>query len=82
MRKAKQDPEALLADASAECYADPLKWVLMMFDWGRGDLAGFDGPDIWQRDLLNQIKEGILTRRFDGVTPVDPFRSAVASGHG
>jgi hypothetical protein len=52
------------------------------FDWGHGELQGFDGPDDWQRDILNDIGKQVLERGFDGVTPVDPIREATASGHG
>jgi hypothetical protein len=33
-------------------YADPLRFVLYAFDWGEGDLVGWDGPDKWQRAAL------------------------------
>lgn len=74
--------DLLLADECAKYYADPLGWVLWAFDWGHGDLDGFDGPDEWQRDTLNDIGEQVRERGFDGVAPVDPIRESTASGHG
>lgn len=74
--------DLILADEAAGFYADPLGFVLWAFDWGHGELKGFDGPDQWQRDVLNDIAEGVSARRFDGVNPVDPIRVAVSSGHG
>lgn len=78
----KDDIEILLADDMARFYADPLGFVLYAYDWGSGDLKGFDGPDDWQRDVLNDLGRSVVARRFDGVNPVDPIRLAVSSGHG
>ena len=71
-----------IADEVAKYYANPLGFVLWAFDWGYGDLEGFDGPDIWQQHLLIRIGEQIMDRRFDGVNPVAPIQEAIASGHG
>jgi len=71
-----------LADECSQFYADPLGWVLWAFDWGHGELQGFEGPDQWQRDILIEIGEEVVERGFNGVTPVDPIREATASGHG
>ena len=55
--------------------AAPLPWVRAAFDWGKGELLDYDGPDTWQREILEDIGAGILT--------VDQaLRIAVASGHG
>ena len=78
----QEDIDLLLADDCARFYSDPLGWVMWAFDWGEGELRGFDGPDTWQRDILTGIQEGISARGFDGIVPVDPLRFAVASGHG
>lgn len=71
-----------LADLMAECYADPLRHVLVSYPWGSGSLAGFDGPDEWQRDFLNELSDDIKKRGFDGSTPVAPINYSTASGHG
>jgi hypothetical protein len=76
------DVDLMLADDISRFYADPLGFVLYAFDWGEGDLRGFDGPDEWQIDILNTIGQAVTVRKFDGVTPVDPIRVAVSSGHG
>ncbi len=34
---------------------DPYGWVLYAFPWGEGELAGFEGPDTWQREQLEAI---------------------------
>ncbi len=54
---------------------DPLKFVLYAFPWGHGELAEYKGPEKWQRDLLNDIKNGLIT--------VDQaIQISTASGHG
>lgn len=77
-----QDIEAILADNSAKYYDDPLGWVMWAFDWGYGDLKGFDGPDEWQKKWLVNLGKSIKSRNFDGVKAVKAVRKAVASGHG
>lgn len=74
--------DLILADECSRFYADPYGWVLWAFDWGHGDLDGFDGPDDWQRDTLVEIGQEVIKREFNGVDPVDPIREATASGHG
>lgn len=76
------DLDLQLADQCGQFYADPLGWVLWAFDWGHGELEGFDGPDDWQREWLREVGAAVRERRFDGVAPVDPIREATASGHG
>ena len=71
-----------LAGEISRFYADPLGFVKFAFDWGHGDLKGFDGPDVWQTDILTMIGDEVRARKFDGVNPVNPIRVAVASGHG
>ena len=71
-----------LAEECSGFYADPYGWVLWAFDWGHGELEGYDGPDVWQQEQLESIGAEVRARGFDGVTPVDPIRHATASGHG
>ena len=56
---------------------DPLEFVRLAFPWGEPNtqLEDKEGPDIWQIELLNDIKEGLKT-------PDQVIREAVASGHG
>ena len=42
-----------LADDCEKFYNDPYGWVLWAFDWGHGDLEGFDGPDTWQKEIMD-----------------------------
>jgi len=65
----------LVTDWCIKCMDDPLSFVEEGFDWGRGELIGFDGPDKWQRDILLSIKKKLLTVS-------QAIQIAVASGHG
>ena len=47
----------MLAEDMARLYADPLGFVRYIFDWGEGDLAGWDGPDAWQAEYLAVLGE-------------------------
>ena len=72
-----------LADYMAEFYADPLGFVIAAYPWGEdGPLQDQEGPDQWQRELLESIGRQVRERRFDGKHPVAPIRAAVSSGHG
>lgn len=76
------DVDLILADACAEYYSDPVGWVYWAFDWGEGELAGYEGLDGWQEDFLNGVGRQVAERGFDGFNPVAPIREATASGHG
>lgn len=54
---------------------NPLGFVYAMFPWGEGELKGCDGPDEWQRQVLEDIGDGV--KDIATVT-----REAVASGNG
>lgn len=68
------DPEEALCEDMALLSGDPLSWVKYAFEWGKGDLAGYAGPDAWQEQVLADIR--------DGLSPDDALRIAVSSGHG
>lgn len=54
---------------------DPLGFVLFAFPWGEpGELEDDDGPELWQRELLIQIGEGLSID--------EAIRVARTSGHG
>lgn len=77
--------DVALATDIAKYYDDPLGFVMFVFPWGVKDspLEPWpEGPDQWQKDLLNQLGDEIKARKFDGVTAVDPVRFSIASGHG
>ena len=71
-----------MAQEVARYYADPLGFVLAMWEWGKGRLARFSGPDKWQREYLIDLGEQIRDRGFDGRSSVRAIRKAVPSGHG
>jgi len=61
---------------------DPYKFVMANFPWGEAGtpLADADGPDEWQKDLLNYIRDEIAKRHNGDVASA--IRAAVSSGHG
>jgi hypothetical protein len=78
----KVNADLELAKALADYYADPLGHVLFSYPWGKGTLEGYDGPDTWQAEFLEDVGRQVRERGFDGKTPVAPIRMATASGHG
>ena len=72
------DAQNTLIELAAACYGDPVLFVESAFDWGNGDLVGFDGPDTWQRDFLKDLGEAIIHAEAND----EPVRFATASGHG
>lgn len=59
----------------AACANDPLRFVLFAFAWGQGDLVGHDGPETWQREVLEAVRDGLVTTDM-------AIRIAACSGHG
>lgn len=61
----------------AACNKDPLAFVLGAFPWGEPEtqLEAAKGPEDWQRGILQDIADGLLT-------PNEAIQLATASGHG
>lgn len=75
----KEDDEIALRAEIAKCWDDPLRYVMFAFPWGvkGSSLEKFpDGPDEWQREQLNAIRDHI--RSGDSFA----LREAITSGHG
>ena len=71
------------AALAAEYWDRPLDFVLECFPWSEpGPLQDDDGPDDWQRQILVDIGDAVRRNAFDGSTPCDPLKFAIASGHG
>lgn len=72
----KKTQDELIAWADSVS-ADPLQFVLDAFPWGEPltDLADHDGPDTWQREVLEKVRDGLLSLE-------QAIQVAVASGHG
>jgi hypothetical protein len=69
--------DRMIAEDMAAFYDDPYGFVLYAFDWGQGDLAGWDGPDEWQTEFLTVLRDAIRARA-EG----DVIKMAVKSGRG
>lgn len=59
---------------------DPLGFVHYAYPWGveGTELAQFDGPDVWQRNFLQEIGDQLSAGGINGAV----IREAVRSGHG
>lgn len=73
--------ENKLAKDITKFFNDPYKFVMYIFPWGEKgtQLEHHDGPDKWQTNLLNKIKEEI--EKNDGDVN-NAIKIAIASGHG
>jgi hypothetical protein len=81
-RAPRDHPDELLADDMAELAYDPLGYARYAYDWGHGDLVGFDGPDDWQAGWLRELGQEMRGRDFDGHNAVMPILMSTVSGHG
>jgi hypothetical protein len=67
-----------VVEMAAACRYDPLLWASVAYDWGYGELAGYDAPREWQRRVMADIKSHLENPD----TRFMPLMIAVASGHG
>ncbi len=56
---------------------DPLAFVMWAFPWGEAgsELENYDGPELWQKELLCQLRDGLITY-------TQAIQQARTSGHG
>jgi hypothetical protein len=80
--KLVQNIDDEIADEMAECYLDPYRFVIVAFDWGVGELEGFEGPDKWQTAFLKDIRDKLQGLRSDEETVNDALFYATKAGHG
>ena len=75
-----QSYEDALKTELDDCYADPLRFVRMMYPW---PIAGMDGPDRWQATVLEEIGAAVRDRGYhpDLNPHVPPIRKAISSGN-
>lgn len=77
----RQIDDALAEDVAA-FYLDPYGFVLYAFDWGKGELAGHEGPDKWQTRFLKDIRDRLKKMRSNEETVNDALFYATKAGHG
>lgn len=68
--------EEQLTDDIAQFYDDFNGFVMYAFEWGKGELAEFDGPDAWQKRQQEEISARLKKE------PMGNIRYAISSGHG
>lgn len=79
-----------LVEWLAEVRNDPVAYVLGAFEWGKGELLRYEGPDEWQLEVLCNIRDGVLAvdeaialAAESGVeSECKPIMEATTSGHG
>lgn len=81
-RQVARNIDEELADEMAACYLDPYRFVLMAFDWGKGELEKHEGPDIWQTEALKAIRDRLKEIRSSVETENDALFFATKAGHG
>ena len=74
---ATQAPPKSLQDLAVACQFDPLQFVCCAYTWGQGALADEEGPDTWQVEVLEHLREVLLDPDHTGA-----IRLGIASGHG
>jgi hypothetical protein len=74
------DEEQELIDDIAAFELDPYGYVLYVYPWGEGELAEFTGPDVWQTNVLIDIRDKLKKGVLNNFAQV--IREATASGHG
>ena len=62
---------------------NPLGFVLAAFDWGKGELIDYHGPDDWQREILVEIGTRLQAGEIVGLLKTGsayyaPAESAIA----
>lgn len=57
---------------------DPLMFVNLAYEWGKGELSGSAGPRQWQRETFDLIGKHLQNK----TTRFTPMKIAVSSGHG
>jgi hypothetical protein len=82
VRKIADNVDEELAEEMAACYLDPYRFVLIAFDWGRGELEKYKGPDKWQTKHLKSIRDELQAMREDEARINDPLFYATKAGHG
>ena len=72
------DDELLELIAEHQTYLERL--VMILWEWGDGDLFGIDQPDTWQIEFLADLGVAIRKRNFDGVNSCKPIKVGRGSG--
>lgn len=67
-----------IIELAASCRYDPDRWSQFAWDWGFGELADYDGPRQWQRDINRIIADHLA----DPESRFQPLQISVGSGHG
>lgn len=64
-----------LVEAATKLIYKPYAFTMFAYPWGKGVLSGMDGPDTWQKEILQEIGTSMESAEA-------AIREACASGHG
>ena len=85
MLPAQISPDLELLELLASLELRPYDFVYTCFPWGEPgtDLENQDGPDEWQKEVLWDLQQGLLSGTFDGAAGFEfLWQIAIRSGHG
>lgn len=75
--------ERQLRKDMASLEKDPYSWVLFSFKWGEGELEEFSGPDEWQTEVLQYLRDRLQAKQMNAQQAISyVIQVAVASGNG
>jgi len=79
----EEKAEIALIEDIASYEKDPYGWVLYAFKWGKEELEGYKGPDRWQTEVLQYIRDQLQVGKLNAQGAVNyVIQIAVASGNG
>lgn len=75
-------PDTELLNLIAEHQYYPDRLAMILWEWGEGELAGIEQPDVWQMQYLRELGAEMRGRNFNGIDSVRKILKAVGSGRG
>lgn len=60
----------------------PERLVMILWEWGEGELAGIERPDVFQIEFLRELGEDMRASGFNGVDSVRKILRSIGSGRG
>ena len=71
-----------LVDFLAECSLDPLLFAKTAFPWGEKGSLENESLDVWQLEILKELRDALKTTKDETKTISSVIRKAVSSGNG
>lgn len=77
-----QTPDEELLELIAENQYYPERLAMILWEWGEGELAGIDEPDVFQLEFLRELGEEMRASGYNGVDSVRKILRSIGSGRG